>query len=105
MNRGVQKLLSLGASLGIGAGVGIFAKQGRETQAGTVPFPEGPRPGDGEDSLLAEPAGSPAQEVDPAEPSWFQTLSAAEKLELNRLLSNHRNGSRPTGGRDTPRAE
>jgi hypothetical protein len=95
MNAGVQKLLSLGASLGIGAGLGIFAKQGLDRPEECLPLVIqcGPRQSGEVQAPLPEPrTGLPGKPL-PVEAREFRQLSDAEQADLDRLISDYRSGA------------
>lgn len=97
MNAGVQKILSLGASLGIGAGLGIFAKQGRVLSP-PIPPPvvvveEEVLVHDESRIILPGPLAELPGKFPPAEAREFRQLADAEKLVLADLLSGYRSAA------------
>lgn len=90
MNTGVQKLLSLGASLGIGAGLGLIANRSRDAPAPGLPAAP---------ARVARLVDRPAPELErlapdekplPVDARDFVQLSADEEAGLDRLIGEFR---------------
>lgn len=95
MNAGVQKLFSLGATLAIGGGLGIFAKQARENAPRNLP----PQVEHHTPRSMEGPELSPESRIElpekplPADAREFRHLSETEKATLQGLIPEYRDSA------------